>query len=139
LPPSESHDEFLELCATATTGSLSPLERGKLREHLSLCESCREIMTQYHAIVDRVIPGLAPDATEEKSSSSGWSPEQAEAKLFTRLKESDGFSDGRKFGPTPARQEASAPTKVPASPPMRCGVTCGGSSQPSSCSLPPWD
>jgi hypothetical protein len=115
LPASESHDEFLELCATATTGSLSPQQRRKLREHLSLCESCREIMAQYQAIVDRVIPGLAPDATEEKSS--GWSPEQAEAQLFARLRESTRFTDQRDPDQVSAWPDVSVPAKAPVPPP----------------------
>jgi hypothetical protein len=115
LPPSESHYHFLELCATATTGSLSPQERRKLREHLSLCESCSEIMAQYQAILDRVIPGLAPGATGEKSLSSGWSPEQAEAQLFARLSGRTRFTK-REPSQVSAWPETAAPTNVPAPP-----------------------
>ena len=86
LPPSESHDEFLELCATATTGSLSQEERRRL-EHLAQCGSCREIMAQYQAIVDRVIPAWAADPAEEKRASGEWSLEEAEKQLFARLDE----------------------------------------------------
>ena len=35
LPPSEPHYEFLELCAAATTGSLTARERSRLNAHLS--------------------------------------------------------------------------------------------------------
>ena len=89
LPPSESHDEFLELCATATTGSLSAEERRRLKEHLAQCGSCREIMAQYQAIVDRVIPAWAADPVEEKRAPGGWSQEEAEAQLFARLGEAE--------------------------------------------------
>jgi hypothetical protein len=88
LPPNESHDEFLELCATATTGSLSAEERGRLKEHLAQCESCREIVAQYQAIVDHVIPAWAADPAEEERAPSGWSQEKAETELFARLRES---------------------------------------------------
>ena len=87
LPPNESHDEFLELCATATTGFLTREERRMLDEHLSHCESCREVMAQYQAIVDRVIPALPP-SLEKGPASSGWSPDLAESQLFARLNES---------------------------------------------------
>ena len=87
LPPSESHDEFLDLCATATTGSLSQEERRRLREHLAQCGSCREIMAQYQAIVDRVIPSWAADPAEGKRASGDWSLEEAEKQLFARLDE----------------------------------------------------
>jgi hypothetical protein len=97
LPPSESHDEYLELCAVATAGSLNAAERRKLEEHLLQCESCREIIAQYEAIIGQVIPALAPDPSEEKRASSGWSLEQAEAALFARLGESDGVPKAGEF------------------------------------------
>jgi hypothetical protein len=114
VPPSESHDEFLELCATATTGSLSSAERRRLKEHLSKCESCREIMAQYQAIVDRVMPVLASDADEENAAPTGWSPEQAETQLFARVSESTRFTNQREPGQVSAWPEAAAPRKVPA-------------------------
>ena len=89
LPPNESHDEFLELCATATTGTLSAEERRRLRDHLSHCESCREVMAQYEAIVERVIPGMSPLSAEKNTDPPGWSQESAEARLFERLRESE--------------------------------------------------
>jgi len=85
LPPSESHDEFLELCAIATTGSLSAEERRRLKEHLLGCESCRAIMAQYEAVIGRVIPALAPDPIEDQRAPSFWSLEEAEGQLFARL------------------------------------------------------
>lgn len=91
LPPGESHDEFLELCATATTGALRPEERRRLSAHLVQCESCRAIMAQYQAIVDRVIPAWAADPVEDKRASYTWSQDEAEAQLFARLGESERF------------------------------------------------
>jgi hypothetical protein len=97
LPPSESHDGFLELCATATTGSLNAEERRRLKEHLAQCESCREILAQYEAIIDRVIPVWVPDLTEERRTPSGWSLEEAEAQLFARLGEPDRLPNQQEF------------------------------------------
>jgi hypothetical protein len=97
LPPHESHDEYLELCATATTGSLNAEERRRLHEHLALCESCREIMAQYQAIVDGVIPAWAPASDQEQRAQSGWSQQEAEARLFARLNESEGNKQQREF------------------------------------------
>jgi hypothetical protein len=115
LPPSESHDEFLELCATATTGSLSADERGRLKNHLAQCDFCREIMAQYQAIVDGVIPAWAANSAEEKPAPSAWSQDEAEARLFARLGESESFSIPRE--PVESRRPPSspAPPKVPAS------------------------
>ncbi len=115
LPPNESHDEFLELCATATTGSLGAEERRRLNEHLVQCESCREIMAQYQAIVDRVIPGWIADPGEEKRAPSGWSQEEAEARLFARLGKSERFPIQRESGESELPQESLAPPSVRAS------------------------
>jgi len=93
LPPNEPHDEFLELCATATTGFLDAKERRRLEEHLSQCGFCREIMAQYQAIVDRVIPAWAPEPAEEEACPSTWSQELAEAQLLARLHDGDKPSD----------------------------------------------
>lgn len=111
MPPSESHDDFLELCATATTGSLSADERRRLTEHLSECESCRQILAQYEAVLGQVIPALAPDPNEEGSSASGWSVEQAEAALFARLREDDRSS----YQQVPHRSDPVNNRKAPAS------------------------
>lgn len=89
LPPNDSHDEFLELCATATTGLLTREERRRLDGHLSHCESCREIMSQYQALADRVLPNLAPMMSQDDSARSEWSQDLAEAKLFARLNDGD--------------------------------------------------
>jgi len=111
LPPSESHDEFLEFCATATTGSLSAEERKRLSAHLSQCESCREIMAQYEAILGRVIPAWAPDPAEGEQDSSGWSQDEAEARLFARLGEPQDVSINHAFKAVPVQRGSLAPPK----------------------------
>jgi hypothetical protein len=78
------HDEFLELCAVSTSGQLTGEEQKRLREHLSVCPSCREAMRQYEAVVSKTIPALAPDL-ESVESDPPWSQEQAEAAFFQRL------------------------------------------------------
>jgi hypothetical protein len=97
LSPSP-HDEFLALCALSTSGELTGEERKRLQEHLAACPNCTEAMKQYHAVVGKVIPALAPDPGSIESDPS-WSQEQAEAALFQRvaLKEevnTDRGSDG---------------------------------------------
>jgi anti-sigma factor RsiW len=113
LPPGESHDEFLELCATATTGSLSAEERRRLNAHLAQCESCREIMAQYQAIVDRVIPAWAADPVEEKRPPYAWSQDEAEAQLFARLGENERSPIQRESG------ESQLPSGLPVAPNVR--------------------
>ena len=78
------HDEFLELCAIATSGSLTGEEQKRLHEHLAVCPSCREARKQFEAVVDKTIPALAPDP-ENLGSDPSWSQEQAEAAFFQRL------------------------------------------------------
>ncbi len=87
MPPSEPHDEFLKLCAVATTGSLNAEERKRLEQHLSHCVACREAMAQYEALVSKTIPAMAPGFSAEDltGDASHWSLEDAEASLFARL------------------------------------------------------
>src|ERR1700722_18650044 len=89
LSQSEPHDEFLELCAALTSGELTDDEQKRLREHLAICASCREVLRQYESIIDNVIPAVAADEeTEHVAPAETWSHEQydqAEKALFDRL------------------------------------------------------
>ena len=60
----EPHDEFLELCALATTGELSKEERQRLAEHLAVCAECREASQEFAAVVDVGVPLLASEFAE---------------------------------------------------------------------------
>jgi Putative zinc-finger len=79
------HEEFLELCALAASGSLSEAEVKKLREHLRACSECREATKEFDAVVDEVIPKLAPALTSEPSLDPSFSQEKAEASFQKRL------------------------------------------------------
>jgi hypothetical protein len=87
LPPGEPHDEFLELCALATTDWLSAQERRRLDEHLAQCPTCREVMRQYDALVGSGIPAEALHTAPAKGAGldSGRSLDEAEASLLARL------------------------------------------------------
>jgi Putative zinc-finger len=110
--PSESHDEFLELCAIATTGLLSGAEQRRLDEHLLKCPACREAKAQYEALISGVIPAMAPESSpadplRESSGNStdyspDWSVDRAESELFRRLDADEAPSDDRHRGIGPA-------------------------------------
>lgn len=80
------HDEFLELCAASTSGQLTAAEQKRLDEHLAICVSCREALKQYQAVIDQVIPALAPEDTPEKiDPGPGWSQDRSEQVLFEQI------------------------------------------------------
>ena len=79
------HEEFLELCALAASGSLGQTEGKKLREHLVECSECRDAMKEFHVVVDEVIPELAPELTKEPAFDPSFSQEKAEASFRKRL------------------------------------------------------
>jgi hypothetical protein len=86
LSSTEPHDEFLELCAVSTSGQLTEEEQKKLQEHLAICQSCREALRQYEAVVGQAIPLIA--ASEESESTepgASWSQKEAEKAFFKRL------------------------------------------------------
>jgi hypothetical protein len=81
------HDEFLELCAAATAGELSPAEQAKLDAHLAVCPECRRAMSQYEAAAESGMAALAEELApkEQEGTDSSWSVERAEEALFQRL------------------------------------------------------
>ena len=82
----EPHDEFLELCAVATSGQLTGEEQKRLREHLAACSSCREAMQQYGLVAGKSIPAIAAHETPQSvDPGPAWSLEKAEAALFERI------------------------------------------------------
>jgi len=81
-----THDEFLALCALATSGELTGEERKKLEEHLPACPSCRQAKKDYESAADGAVRALAPDfPLEEMDADPSWSVEKAEAAFFARL------------------------------------------------------
>jgi hypothetical protein len=89
------HEEFLELCALSTTGSLTTEERTRLETHLALCSACREAMKQFETVVDKGIPALGPElAPGNLIENPSFSVEKAEAAFFERLSEENGEAPG---------------------------------------------
>jgi len=71
------HDEFLELCALATSGELSEEEQKRLRDHLPGCAECRQALSEFEAVVDIGMPLLAPELASHPSSEPGSAPKEA--------------------------------------------------------------
>jgi hypothetical protein len=85
----QSHDDFIELCALSTSGTLSAEEWARLNEHLAWCPPCREIKAQYESLIATAIPALAPGSVHEDDDRYrpiSWSLDEAEAALMARLK-----------------------------------------------------
>jgi hypothetical protein len=86
LLPIEPHNEFLELCAVSTSGTLTEEEQKRLQEHLAVCPVCRETLRQYEAIVSQAVPAIAAnEASESQEPAPSWSEEKAEKAFFKRL------------------------------------------------------
>jgi len=109
LSLTEPHNEFLELCAVSTFGRLTEEEQKRLREHLAVCESCREALQQYETVVSRAIPAIAAgEASEGLEPGPDWSEEQAEKTFFKRLAQQEArkpekFKGPNDFSATPHR------------------------------------
>jgi hypothetical protein len=81
----EEHEKFKELCALAAAGSLAPLEWSELRDHLELCESCREAYTQYRILTTEGIPTLA-EGYLGRSERVAWDDSRVRERLWTDIR-----------------------------------------------------
>src|SRR5258705_369249 len=86
-PDARRHEEYLELCALAASGSLTEAEEKDLREHAARCSECREALKEFESVVDHVIPELASGLAEEPSPDPAFSQDNAEAAFRKRLSE----------------------------------------------------
>lgn len=109
LPHSEPHDEFLGLCAVSASGELTAEEQKKLQEHVAVCSSCREVLSQYESIIDQEIPSIAArEFSERVDPGPEWCQKQAEKRFWDHLareqqEEIDGNPDGSKISAFPSR------------------------------------
>src|SRR6266851_1827983 len=78
------HERFKELSALANAGTLTAAEWSELKEHLSLCESCREIHNEYLLLDRDGMPMLAATFARPKPQGS-WDDTATRAKLFARV------------------------------------------------------
>ncbi|HEX4002000.1 MAG TPA: hypothetical protein VHX36_05085 [Candidatus Acidoferrales bacterium] len=69
-PSTGPHEEFLELCAVATSGDLTAEEQTKLKLHLAECAECRKALREFEAAVDFGVPLLASKFSAVSSDQS---------------------------------------------------------------------
>jgi anti-sigma factor RsiW len=62
------HEEFLELCAIATSGDLSAEEQEELRAHLATCAECRQALSEFEAVAGVGVPLLATELSASPPS-----------------------------------------------------------------------
>jgi hypothetical protein len=80
------HDLFRELCALATTGTLTDREWSELKSHLSQCRECSELLPKYREIARSGMPLLiSEESVGDHDGQESWTPELAKDELFSRI------------------------------------------------------
>jgi predicted nucleic acid-binding Zn-ribbon protein len=80
------HDLFRELCALATTGTLTDKEWSELKAHLSQCKECSALLPKYREIARSGMPLLiSEESVGDHDGQESWTPELAKTELFTRI------------------------------------------------------
>ena len=72
------HEEFLELCAVATSGELSEEEQKRLHDHLATCAGCQQALQEFEAVAAIGVPFVSSDLSTSSSSEPHGSPDHAE-------------------------------------------------------------
>ena len=108
-PADTPHDEFLELCALATSGSLTESEQRRLQAHLSCCQECRNAIREFDTVVDEVIPSIAPECVgdDQPGWTGSWSEGEALNSLLERLEQegrSHPIAANRRYQPFPSAE-----------------------------------
>jgi uncharacterized protein YeeX (DUF496 family) len=99
------HNRFHELAATATAGALTSDEMAALRDHLRVCDECREVWLQYQTLAREGFPVLAADY-EHRAAKTSWNDTAARRRLFARIaKPEEALAVAADSGsPSPANQ-----------------------------------
>lgn len=80
------HEQYFELCALVTTGSLTDGEWKQLKAHLSQCGQCSNLIQKYRDVAQNGIPLLIKEESlQSEHVQESWSPELAERELLARI------------------------------------------------------
>src|ERR1700683_274046 len=83
---SSDHEYFRELCAIATSGSLTDVESEELKIHLGTCDRCRKLMQEYRELARTGIAMRMPELPDEhQAAEESWSSSAAKQVLFARI------------------------------------------------------
>ncbi len=114
-----SHEEFRELCASATARELSAEERARLDAHLAACPDCRRVMDEFESVTRIGVSALAEEfVTKDEAADSSWSVEEAEKAFFKRLDSETGnqeqkrISDGHPTQPKIGKRFTYRPSQI---------------------------
>src|SRR5215469_5243380 len=99
----EQHERYVELCALAATGSLTPSERKELDSHLDNCAECCNSLEEFERVVRIGIPLLAEDREELAMEETAWSQAESKERVFAQIdREQQGSDQRHTVRPNPA-------------------------------------
>src|SRR5262249_33486614 len=80
-----NHSEFEELCALASAGALSGVERQKLESHLRTCVDCADAYREYRLLSTEGMPLLASTYAHPQAVKN-WDDRIARKALLARVR-----------------------------------------------------
>jgi hypothetical protein len=86
------NEEFAELCALSTTGSLSDDERLHLERHLASCEKCSALLRDYRSLASEGVAKLAVELNLDEgleSADHDWAQAEAKDRILNQVKVGD--------------------------------------------------
>jgi hypothetical protein len=82
------NEQYSELCALSTTGSLSSADEERLNSHIAACAQCALLLNQYRMIADSGMAILAGDSLDREGSLPALENAEAlKSKLIAKLTE----------------------------------------------------
>ena len=80
------HQQFVELCAYYTSGSISDEQLKQLDGHLESCLDCRRALEEFQEIASMGLPSLAPDLIEPlQDGGAELSEDRSQRRLLSRI------------------------------------------------------